>query len=80
MMGHRKMLKAERDRKAAIRRIRRRNFVITRLARGRYKLALVIDHQSFEITRAGEQLPSHRVAWFYATQCAIALHRFKFGD
>lgn len=73
----RPMLKAERDRKARIRRIRRDNTSIRRSGGpGRNVVRLVLDHQSFDL---GYPM-SLRKAKFYQTAIAIALNRFKHGD
>lgn len=66
------------ERKARVRRIRRTCTKITRIGRGHYRLLLVIDHQSFTIDRGGSFSQKH-ARWF-ATNLAIALNRFKFGD
>lgn len=68
----------KKDRKARIRRIRRENFEIVRAGRGRYTLRVKIDHQSFQIAEMGGHTKEQ--AWWTATQAAIALNRFKFGD
>jgi hypothetical protein len=75
----RKLLKPERDRKARIRRIRRENFEIIRHSRGCYSMRLKINHQSFQLQESGF-FDSRRHAEWTATQAAIALNRFKFGD
>ena len=66
------------DRKARIRRIRRECTNVRRLGRGRWRVDLVIDHQSFAIDGGGFE-SKKRADWF-TTQLAIALNRFKFGD
>lgn len=73
-------LNPKKDRKVRIRRIRRECAKITRLGRGRYSVKLALDHQFFTIWFSSEYATSKRRADFYATQLAIALNRFKFGD
>ena len=66
------------DRKARVRRIRRENTKVTRLDWGKYRVDIVLAHQSFEVRAAG--FDSRKRAEWYTTQIAIALNRFKFGD
>lgn len=83
----RPMHRAERERKARIRRYRRENVEIvpvrmlkgTRFT-GRYHhvLRLKIDHQSFTFDMP--RPTTKREARWFATNPAIALHRFKHGD
>ena len=73
-------LDPKKDRKARIRRIRRKHTNIVRLGRGRYSVDLILDHQSFTIWFGADYATSKRRAEFYATQFSIALNRFKFGD
>lgn len=67
----------ERKRKARIRKLYRDNTEIFG-RRGRWTVRLVIDHQSFQIGEMGSY--SLREAKHFATNLAIALHRFKYGD
>lgn len=77
-MTTRPMLKAERDRKARLRKIRRENFKVERSGHGRWTLRLVIDHQSLQIGEMGN-FTREEARWM-STMAAIALHRFKYGD
>lgn len=72
-------MRAERERKARIRRIRRENFQIIKHARGSYTMRMKIDNQSFQLNENGFFESRRRAEW-YATQAAVALHRFKHGD
>ncbi len=78
MNPKRKMMRAERERKARIRRIRNDNTLIVRAGRGRHTVRLKIDHQQFQIADMGSY--TAREAHWTATMLAIALNRFKHGD
>lgn len=67
------------ERKTRIRRIQRDNTEITKVRRGMYTLRLKVDHQSFTIYESGFYESQKHARWT-ATQLAIALNRFKFGD
>lgn len=79
MNPRRKLMSAERERKARIRRIRRECTEVRRLGRGQYVVRLKIAHQSFDLGLGTGPTNMRRARW-YTTQLAIALNRLKFGD
>jgi hypothetical protein len=70
----------EKGRRQRILAIRRDCCPLINHGRGQWSVKLTIDHQAFPVSYGDHHFPNRHTAWHFATNLAIALNRFKFGD